>query len=84
VPLAFRSWITTPPVGEERTSMADAPRFTVDVLEDVVRPGSYRWIVSGNMKVRDKSLYSFRTKRQAQVDADKFVQGLDDIWQTDR
>jgi hypothetical protein len=64
--------------------MGDAPRFTVDIAEDVVRPGSYRWTVSENMKVRDKSLYSFRTRRDAQRDADKFVQGLDDIWQTDR
>ena len=64
--------------------MASAPRFTVDVAEDVARPGSYRWNVSENMKVRDKSLYSFRTKREAQIDADKFVQGLNDIWQTHR
>ncbi len=61
--------------------MADAQRFTVGVVDDVARPGSYRWTVSENMKVRDKSLYSFRTKREALRDADKFVQGLDDIWQ---
>ncbi len=64
--------------------MADAPRFTVDVAEDIARPGSYRWTVSENMKVRDKSLYAFRTKRQARVDADRFVRGLDSIWQTHR
>ena len=64
--------------------MAEVSRFTIDVAEDVARPGSYRWTVSENMKVRDKSLYSFRTKRQAQFDADKFVRGLDDIWQTHR
>jgi hypothetical protein len=64
--------------------MADAPRFTVDVAEDVARPGSYRWTVSEDMKVRDKSLYSFRTKREAQRDADKFVQQLDGIWPTHR
>ena len=53
--------------------MANDPKFTIDVAEDVARPGSYRWNVSENMKVRDKSLYSFRTKREAQLDADKFV-----------
>jgi hypothetical protein len=63
-------------------TMASAPRFTIDVAEDVARPGSYRWKVSENMKVRDKSLYSFKTKREAQLDADKFVLGLNDIWQT--
>ncbi len=65
-------------------TMANAPRFTIDVAKDVARPGSYRWNVSENMKLRDKSLYSFRTKREAQLDADKFVRGLEDIWQAHR
>jgi hypothetical protein len=30
--------------------------------------------------VRDKSFYSFATKREAQNDADKFVRKLDSIW----
>jgi hypothetical protein len=66
------------------TTMADAPRFTIEVAEDVARPGSYRWNVSENMKLRDKSLYSFRTKREAKLDADRFVRGLNDIWQANR
>ena len=60
--------------------MAEAPVFTIDVAEDAARPGRYRWNVSENMRVRDKSLYSFRTKREARLDADKFVLGLNSIW----
>jgi hypothetical protein len=56
--------------------MAEAPVFTIDVAEDTARPGRYRWNVSENMKVRDKSLYSFRTKLEAQLDAVKFVLSL--------
>ena len=64
--------------------MADGPRFTIEVAKDAARPGCYRWNVSENMRLRDKSLYSFKTKREAQLDADKFVRGLDDIWQRHR
>jgi hypothetical protein len=61
-------------------TMAEAPVFTTDVAEDTARPGRYRWNVSENMRVRDKSLYAFRTKREAQLDADKFVRGLNSTW----
>jgi hypothetical protein len=33
--------------------------------------------------MRDASVYSFATRREAQADADKFVQRLNDTW-TDR
>jgi hypothetical protein len=56
--------------------MAEAPALTINVAEDAARPGRYRWNVSENMKVRDKSLYSFRTKMEAQLDAIKFVLSL--------
>ena len=35
--------------------------------------GRYRWNVSENMRVRDKSLYSFRTKREAQLRLRRFA-----------
>jgi hypothetical protein len=50
-------------------TMGEAPALTVDVVEDDARPGRYRWNISENMKVRDKSLYSFGTKLEAQLDA---------------
>jgi hypothetical protein len=59
--------------------MAEAPVRTIDVAEDAAHPGRYRWSVSENMKVRDKSLYSFRTKREARLDAIKFVLTLNDL-----
>ena len=60
--------------------MADNHVFTINVARDVERPDRYRWSVSENMRLRDKSLHSFATKREAQADADKFVQRLNSIW----
>jgi hypothetical protein len=53
--------------------------FTIDVAQDARQRG--RWSVSENIKVRDTSFYSFTTRREAQVDADKFVEKLKAIWQ---
>jgi hypothetical protein len=61
---------------EHKAIMAEAPVFTIDIAEDVASRGHYRWKVLENMRVRDKSLYSFKTKREAQLDADKFVRSL--------
>ncbi len=60
--------------------MIENPTFTISVAPDAQRPGRYRWNISENSKVRDKSLYSFATRREAQADADKFVGKLDAIW----
>ena len=43
-------------------------------------PNRFRWNIYENQRVRDKSFYSFATKREAQNDADKFVRKLDSIW----
>ena len=53
--------------------------FTIDVAQDARQRG--RWSVSENIKVRDTSFYSFTTRREAQADADKFVEKLKPIWQ---
>jgi len=55
--------------------------FTIDVAQDARQRGRYRWSISADMKVRDTSFYSFATKREAQADADKFVEKLKAIWQ---
>jgi hypothetical protein len=55
--------------------------FTIDVAQDARQHGRYRWSVSENMKVRNTSFYSFTTRREAQADADKFVEKLKAIWQ---
>jgi hypothetical protein len=61
-------------------SMTDGPIFTTDVVKDIGNPNRYRWNIYENKRVRDKSFYSFATKREAQTDADKFVRKLAAIW----
>jgi hypothetical protein len=58
--------------------------FTAAVTPDVDRPGRYRWSISVDRKLRDKSVYSFATKREAQADADKFVAKLNATWRDNR
>jgi hypothetical protein len=56
------------------------PVFSTRVLEDIERPGRYRWKISEAGRVRDTSIYSYATKREAQADADKFVEKLNATW----
>ena len=60
--------------------MAEGPIFTIDVVKDSSNPNRYRWNIYENKRVRDKSFFSFATKREAQTDADKFVRKLTAIW----
>jgi hypothetical protein len=60
--------------------MAQSHDFTTAVEPDFDRPGRFRWSVSEDRKVRDKSLFSFATRREAQADADKFVEKLNVTW----
>jgi hypothetical protein len=60
--------------------MTHSAGFTTDVVKDIGNPNRFRWNIYDNEKVRDKSFYSFATKREAQTDADKFVQKLNAIW----
>jgi hypothetical protein len=62
------------------TLMTISAMFITDVVKDVGNPNRYRWNIYDNEKVRDKSFYSFATKREAQTDADKFVEKLNAIW----
>jgi hypothetical protein len=62
------------------TLMTTSAMFITDVVKDVGNPNRYRWNIYDNEKVRDKSFYSFATKREAQTDADKFVEKLNAIW----
>ena len=48
-----------------------------DVVKDIGNPNRFRWNIYENKRVRDKSFYSFATRREAQNDADKFVRKLD-------
>jgi hypothetical protein len=54
--------------------------FATDVVKDVGNPNRFRWNIYENKKVRDKSLYSFATRREAQSDAERFVRQLNSIW----
>jgi len=60
--------------------MAEGPIFTIDVVKDSSNPNRYRWNIYENKRVRDKSFFSFATKREAQNDADKFVLKLNSVW----
>jgi hypothetical protein len=62
------------------TVVPPKPAFSTRVLEDVARPGRYRWNIAQAGKVRDTSVYSFATKREAQSDADKFIEKLNATW----
>jgi hypothetical protein len=73
--------LATPTPSSHNASMEEAHVFTIDIAQDARQLGRYRWSVSENMKVRDTSFYSFTTRREAQADADKFVEKLKAIWQ---
>ena len=54
--------------------------FTINIVKDIGTPNRFRWNIYDDEKGRDKSFYSFATKREAQTDADKLVQKLNAIW----
>jgi hypothetical protein len=60
--------------------IAEAHTYRIDIAKDADRPGRYRWRIFEDLKLRDQSLHSFATIREAQIDADKFVATLKDIW----
>ena len=60
--------------------MTDSAVFTTFVVKDIGNPNRYRWNIYDDKTIRDKSFYSFATKREAQTDADKFVEKLNAIW----
>ena len=65
---------------EHNAIMTESSVFAIDVVKDIGNPNRFRWNIYENMKVRDKSFYSFATRREAQNDADKFVRKLNSIW----
>jgi hypothetical protein len=65
---------------EYNATMTDSAVFSTDVVKDIGNPNRFRWNIYENKRVRDKSFYSFATRREAQNDADKFVRKLDSIW----
>jgi hypothetical protein len=63
-----------------KASMPPESPFVVKIERDTERQGRFRWRVFQDGIMRDASVYSFATKRQAQVDGDKFVQKLNNTW----
>ena len=61
-------------------AMPEIEPYTVRIREDANRPGRYRWEVFETKHLRDSSMFSFATKREAQTDADKFVVKLIATW----
>jgi hypothetical protein len=54
--------------------------FTIEIEHDRGNPWRYRWKVFQEQRQRDISVYSFATKREAQIDADIFVAKLNSTW----
>ena len=61
--------------------MTDAAGLTIRVEPDPARLWRYRWAVLEAGRQRDRSVYTFATRREAQADAEKFVQKLRTTWQ---
>jgi hypothetical protein len=64
--------------------MTERIAFTTDIVKDIENPGRFRWNIYENKKVRDRSFYSFATRREAQNDAERFVRKLNSIWPASR
>jgi hypothetical protein len=64
--------------------MTQSPVFSTDVVKDIGNPNRFRWNIYEDKKVRDKSFYSFATRREAQSDAERFVGKLNSIWPASR
>jgi hypothetical protein len=60
--------------------MPEIEPYSVRVREDANRSGRYRWDVFETERLRDTSMFSFATRREAQTDADKFVVKLLATW----
>ena len=60
--------------------MLEIEPYSVRVREDANRPGRYRWDVFETECLRDTSMFSFATRREAQTDADKVVVKLLATW----
>jgi len=61
--------------------MAEPSRYTIFVAADSDRLARFRWTIYEAWKERDKSRYSFATRRRAQTDAEASVEKLIIIWQ---
>jgi hypothetical protein len=61
--------------------MSEVQPYSVRIRGDAHHPGRYRWDVFETERLRDSSMFSFATKREAQLDAEKFVEKLIATWQ---
>lgn len=73
-----KSWLAKKTLLAHNVIMTQSAAFTTDVVKDI--GNRFRWNIYENKRVRDKSFYSFATKREAQNDADKFVLKLNSVW----
>ena len=60
--------------------MTDISEFAKRVEPDIGRPGRYRWNIVKDGSVRDRSVYSFATRREAEADAERFLEKLNITW----
>jgi hypothetical protein len=62
--------------------MQELSPYTIQVQPDIDRFNRYRWTIFENGKQRDRSVLNFATQREAQVDAERFVDLLILTWQS--
>ena len=62
-------------------TMSENSPYTAHVKEDVNHPGRYRWQVHETKRLRDSSTFNFAMRREAQRDAELFIERLTTIWQ---
>jgi hypothetical protein len=61
--------------------MAEQSPYTIHISADPDRVARFRWSIYEAGKERDKSMYSFATRPEAQKDAEAFVDKLIITWQ---
>jgi hypothetical protein len=54
--------------------MAENHPFTIMVERDLLRDGRFRWMLCENGQVRNRSPFSYATKREALADATKALE----------
>ena len=63
-----------------KVAVAERANFTIQIEPDAERSRRLRWTILENGKHCDRSTYSYATKHEAQKDAEKFLEKLNETW----
>jgi hypothetical protein len=64
--------------------MAGDHPFTIKIEQDAERERRYLWIIYEGARLRERSSHSYATIRHAKADAERFMQRLITIWQSNK